>query len=139
MDVIFDVAHAKREQARDQAADGVARKPDADARRHLVARVPGRRQEHEAGRDGGLGHAEQEAHRHETTKVGARRGDGHDGAPKGRVGSQVLADGQARDEQCGGILPDEVAKVEDAADPAVLLAMEVLVVWSVFEFRQREK
>lgn len=54
-------------------------------------------------------------------------GAGYDGAPEERVGGEVCACGEAGDEDGGWVRPDEVADVEDAADPAVLLAVEVLL------------
>ena len=50
-----------------------------------------------------------------------------DEPPEDGVGGEVFARWETGDEECGWICPSEVAKVEDAAYPAILLALEVLV------------
>lgn len=117
----------KREQTRHQPAHRVPREPDPDPRRHLIARIPRRCQEHEARRNRRLGDPEQEAHHHQTLKAATRGGAAYDGSPEERVGGEVRACWEAGDEDGGWVRPGEVADVEDAADPAVLLAVEVLL------------
>lgn len=123
----LDVSDPVGEQARDESADRVPGEPDACAHGHLVARVPGRGDEHEGRRDGRLGDAEEEPHGEEAAVVDAGGREGDDGAPEEGVGCQVFGDREAWDEQVRRRFPEEVAEVEDAGDPAVLLADEVLV------------
>lgn len=123
---VVDVADAKGEEGGDEAADGVAGEPDADAGGHLITGVPGGRQEHEGGRDGGLGDTQEEADGHEAAKVGACRSDTDNNTPEEGVEGEILADWDAGNEQRGRIFPDEVPKVENTADPAVLLPVEML-------------
>lgn len=120
------MAEAKGDERGDEPADAVAGEPDARAGGDLVAGVPGGGQEHEGGRDGGLCDAEEEADGEEAAVVCAGGCEGDDGAPEEGVCGHVLCDGEAGDEEGGWVGPGEVAKVEDAGDPAVVLAFEML-------------
>jgi len=53
-------------------------------------------------------------------------GEGHDEAPEQRVGCEVLCHGEPGDKIRSWVFPEEVANVEDAGDPRVLLALEML-------------
>ena len=49
-------------------------------------------------------------------------------APDKRVGGKVLSHGQAGDQVCSRVFPEEVAEVKYTGHPGVLLAFEMLFV-----------
>lgn len=87
--------------------------------------IPNTHNEHKGRVDDGFGDAEEEAVGGDAAERGAR-GCGHDdGTPyDGDVGGE-FADGEFLEGVGGGELGDEVAKVEDGAEPGVVLADEV--------------
>lgn len=122
----MDVSKPKGNEAGNDAANGVARKPNAYSRRHFVSSVPRRREKHKGRGNGRFCHAQEESHGHEAPKVGACCCQRHDSPPYKSVEGEILGSGQAGDEHGGWILPYEVAKVEYTADPAVLLPYKML-------------
>lgn len=134
----MDVSKAKGNETGNDAADGVARKPNAYSRRHLVPSVPRRREKHESRSYGRFRHAQEESHGHEAPKVGACCCQRHDSAPYKSVEGEILCSGQAGDENGGWVFPYEIAKVEYAAYPAVLLPYKVLCISELTDSRLRD-
>jgi len=81
----------------------------------LGACVPHRGHVEEAWDDAGFEHAGEKACGEEE-RIGRKGSGGEDDeAPESDGCREIGADGQGLDEDCGGILEDEIADVEDAA------------------------
>jgi hypothetical protein len=126
MQRMLNMADAVGQQTCDEPANRVSGEPDARAKGDLVARVPGGGDEHERRGDGGFGDTEQETHGQQAAVVDTCSSQSDDGAPEKGVDGEVFGHGQPGYQDVGGILPEEIAKVEDARHPAVLLADKML-------------
>lgn len=124
---MLNMSYSIRKQTRHETANRVSREPYPRPHGNLVARIPCSGDEHECRRNGGFGDTKQEPNSQQTAVIHACSSQRDDGAPEESRKCQIFGYWQPRDEDVGRVLPEKVAKVEDAGDPAVLLADEVLL------------
>lgn len=101
--------------------------PQRRPQRLLLAAVPHGVDEHHAGQHGGLEDAQQEADGGQRGERVARGHDADQKTPEDEAGADVFPDGEQGHEPEVGQLHGQVAEIEDARKPAVLLAVQVRV------------
>ena len=118
-----DVAHRIPDQPTEHGRHAVGAIVGLQPQRLLGRRVPHAHQEHEARVDGGLHGAQEEAVGADAGEVVAGRRRDEDDAPAQRGAAEHLGDGQPLHQVARRVLGEEVAEVEDGAQPGVVLAV----------------